>query len=95
MSGEQERDDVLDILEVTRADLIGQATELAIQLAKTDGATCSPRVLKVMKARGVDLSTFDPRWAGAVFRPGKGWALTGEYVREGSHGRPVPLWRRA
>jgi len=95
MSGEQERDQILDVLEVTRTDLIEQATELAIQLARADGSTCSPRVLKAMRSRGVDLSSHDPRWAGAVFRPGKGWVLTGEYVREGSHGRPVPLWRRA
>jgi len=86
------RDAALDLLEETRADLITLGRCIAKELANRDGSTCSPRVLREMKSRGVPLQDYDGRWAGAIFRPKTEWRKTGEMVFEGSHKRPVPLW---
>ena len=86
----QARDAALDLLEERRAELIAAGRDIAVELARRDGATCSPRVLREMRARGFEMEK-RPMWAGCFFR-GKHWQKTGKVVYEGSHRRPAPLW---
>lgn len=56
----------------------------------------APEVVEEMRARGDGwMLTEERRWLGAVLLPSRGWERTGELVRTGSRGRPVPVWRRA
>lgn len=86
----QLRDEALDALEKHRAEMVATARLIAAALAHRDGSTCAPRVLKEMRARGLNIEK-RPMWAGCIFR-GAGWQKTGKFVHEGSHHRPAPLW---
>lgn len=86
----QLRDAALDLLEERRAELVAAGRLIAADLARRDGSTCAPRVLKEMRAQGYEIEK-RPMWSGCLFR-GAGWRKTGRFVHEGSHRRPAPLW---
>jgi len=90
MLEEKARDAALDLLEERRAELIAVGRNIALELAQRDGSTCSPRVLREMRARGYEVEK-RPMWAGCFFR-GKNWRKTGTVVHEGSHKRPASMW---
>lgn len=90
----QKRDQVLDILAETRADLIAAARTTARRIALDKGRVSSPRVLRAMRAEGYgpQLDRVKRQFMGVVFRSGKVWHRVG-YAQDGaSHGRPVAIW---
>ncbi len=90
----EKRDRALDLLEEHRGDLIQVAKELALELANKNGTVTGAQVLRAMRAMAIDgLEDKDPRFMGAVFRAKNGWERVG-HSSEGSHRRPVSVWRR-
>lgn len=90
----QKRDQVLDILAETRADLIAAARAIARRIALDKGRVSSPEVLRAMRAEGYgpQLSRVKAQFMGVVFRKAAGWHLL-RYAQDGaSHGRPVAIW---
>lgn len=87
----RKRDAALDLLEESRPRLIQKAREIALELVTIHGTVTGVRVMKELKARGFYDGSKDPRFMGAVFRKGNGWARVG-YSAEGSHRCPVSVW---
>ena len=89
------RDQALDRLEATRADLLVAARAMAAAICAIKGRVTSVEVMAQLRLQGYgpELDAADTRWLGAVFWRG-GWTRIG-YEPTGSHGRPVAIWRRA
>jgi hypothetical protein len=90
---EEKRDAVLDHLASLRADLVRLAREAALRLAHANGSVTSSDVLRELRAtgHGPAIDSVDRRFMGVVFRDG--WERTG-WVPDGSHSRPIAVWRR-
>ena len=88
-----QKQQAIDLLEATRAELIAEAKVIAADLCSVRGRVTSVAVLEVMR-RGryaEQLSQVDARFMGAVFR--HGWRRVG-YEPLGSHCRPVSVWEK-
>jgi hypothetical protein len=89
----QKKDEALNSLARTREQLITEAKAVAREIALTQGKVTSTEVLDVLRKSGLNgLNEVDPRFMGVVFR--EGWVKTG-YVNNGSHRRPVSVWKLA
>ena len=94
-SEERKRDEALDALEVSRADLISRAMQIAREIATESGTVTSSQVLAVLRREYPQaMAGIDCRFVGAVFRRGRGWLRLG-WSPEGSHSRPVSVWKLA
>ena len=86
------RDHALSLLEQHRADLIQRGRQIALELCRRNGSVTSPEVLDQLRAEMPDkVDEVDPRFMGPVFS-GDGWERSG-YVPQGSHARPVSVWK--
>ena len=84
-------EEVLNQHEIRHYKLVELARITARRIAELRGTVTGPQVLKMLKnskAEGID--DVDPRFLGAVFR--NGWIRVG-FSPEGSHRRPVSVWR--
>ena len=77
----------------TKIRLIDLAREVAVELATARGVVTSPEVLEELRRRGYGsvLDQVDTRFMGAVFR-GPEWVQEA-WEGQGSHSRPVAVWR--
>ncbi len=89
-----QRDQALERLERSRAELIEIARTVAITLWAMNGRVTSTEVLAALRDQGygVWIDSVDKRFMGAVFRPKSGWVRVG-WEHTGSHGRPVAIWK--
>ncbi len=95
-SGAEARDEVLNELSRSRAELIAAGTEAAFSIWRQNGSVTSVEVMAQLRenpALALMLKACDPRWIGNVLLPSKGWKKLG-YVAKGSRGRPIPEWTR-
>lgn len=70
-----------------------RAFELAKKIATESGTVTGARVLRAMRDESFPgLDEIDPRFMGQVFK-GKEFEKSGYSVEEGSHGRPVTVWK--
>ena len=89
-----QRDEALDLLQASRAELIAEARTIADIIHRQNGRVTAVEVLAFMgeldetKRR---LRIVDRRFVGVVFR--KGWKRIG-YENAGSHKRPVSVWTK-
>lgn len=88
---EEKRDAALAVLSATRASIIKRARSIAIQIARAEGEVHSSQVIQILRDEGFDPDRFDKRFMGVVFQ--RGWERVG-YRNEGSHARPISVWRR-
>lgn len=92
----RKRDEALNTLAKTRAELVAAAKAAAMKIWRRQGEVTSPQVIAEMKRSRVlasKIDSVDKRFMGVVFRSGNGWRRL-RFDPCGSHNQPISVWTR-